>query len=385
MIVGVATETCPGEQRVALVPADVAVLKAANVDVLVQSGAGLAAGFADEEYLKNAAQLAADARDVFTRADVVLQARAAGANAKFAEAAAWLRPGQLLIGRCDALQSPTVLRELAPSQAVIFSLELLPRVPRALSMDVLTPVEMLTGHQAALLAASHLPQMFAPMMTPAGMFPAARVLVIGGGTAGLQAMVTAQRLGAQVTGYDPRPERQSLIAEHAIVNLSVDAPSGENVTALLEKIAASDAVILTANGNEVPFPVLSRETLRAMRRGSVIVDLNPRPLCELARTGEVVIEEGITLLAPRDLDQRMLRQASEMLSQNHVDFLKPLLRKGRLRLNLSDEIIASTLVTHQGQVVHSAVRQALGLSARPEPVPLDPPPDDENIFRILSD
>lgn len=411
MIIGVTKETFPGERRVALVPASVVALRKTNNDVLVQQGAGVEAGFPDQAYSDAGARIVADRREILSSADILLQVRAAVANPVAGQAdLQCLRKGQLLIAQCDPLSDPQAMVQLAGRQAVVFALELVPRTTRAQSMDVLSSMATIAGYKAVLLAASHLPQMFPMMMTAAGTLAPARVFIMGAGVAGLQAIASARRMGAVVQAYDVRPivkeQVQSLGAK--FVEMELESAEGQGGYAkemgeeflrkqrelMLKVVAESDVVITTAAipGKKAPL-LVTAEMVKAMPAGSVIVDLAAERggNCELTRAGETISVDGVTILGPLNVPSDIPKHASQMYSNNLTSFLKLLVNKeGKLTLNLSDDIIQGTLVTHQGQVVHPLVRKLAGLPEEIEKVAVEPlppaesPPPDGNTYRIQS-
>lgn len=389
MILAVPAETFPGERRVALVPAAVKPLARLGAEVRVQTGAGTAAGFPDAAYTQAGAALVADRDELFRTADVVVQVRAAGANPEAGrDDLERLREGQCLIAQCDPLSDPTGTCALAARKALIFALELIPRITRAQSMDVLSSMATLAGYKGVLIAANQLPQMFPMLMTAAGTLTPAKVLVLGAGVAGLQAIATAKRLGAVVHAYDLRPETreqvESLGARFVVLDLESGAGEGGYAKAMGEEfyrrqrelmrnvVAGMDVVLTTAAvpGKKAPI-LLTREMVEAMPPGSVVVDLAAERggNCELTRPGETIVHNGVTISGPVNLPSDLPRHASQMYSNNLVNFLKLLIKEGRLVLNLTDEILAGTLVTHGGEVVHPLVRQLAGL---PEPLPTSP-------------
>lgn len=405
MIIGVTQETFPGERRVGLVPASIPHLKKLGAEVQVQAGAGQAAGIPDQAYTQAGASLVADRHEIIRSADVLVQVRAVNANPQHGAAdLEQLRPGQLLIAQCDPLDNPAAFIPLAGRNAVIFALELVPRITRAQSMDVLSSMATISGYKAVLLAADHLPQMFPMMMTAAGTLAPARVFIVGAGVAGLQAIASAKRLGAVVSAYDVRPAVKEQVQSLGgrFVELDLQGAEGQGGYAremgeefiqqqramMLKVVAESDVVITTAAipGKKSPI-LITEEMVRAMPAGSVIVDLAAERggNCELTRAGETVSVHGVTILGPLNLPSDVPRHASQMYSNNVTTFLKLLIKQGKVTLNLSDEVLAGTLVTHQGQVVHPQIRKLAGLPEELDPPPPEPAaPQDENVYRIAS-
>jgi NAD(P) transhydrogenase subunit alpha len=381
MKVAVAKETFPGERRVALVPAAVAPLKKAGLDVAVETGAGAAAGFSDDDY--RAAGAAIVSRDEAFAADCLLTVRTGGAagDAWYADRDR-LRPGQIVIGMCDPLSSPAACREAAERGATLFSLELVPRITRAQSMDVLSSQANIAGYRAVLVAAGALPRILPMMTTAAGTVTPAKALILGAGVAGLQAIATAKRLGAQVSAYDVRPavkeQVQSLGAKFVELPLETGSSEaaggyakamGEDFYAkqreLLGKVVAdSDIVICTAliPGQKAPV-LVTREMVAKMRPGSVIVDMAAERggNCEGSAPDKTVIVNGVTILGPTNLPADVPFHTSQLYAKNIATFLAHLVKCGLPNVSLDDEICRDTLVTSGGQIVHPKVRERAGL------------------------
>lgn len=387
MILGLLQETYPGERRVALAPAAVSAIQKLGATLLVEPGAGIAAGFANEAYTAAGAELAADREDVLRRAHVLLQVRIAAANHSSADRdLAHLHKGQLLVGGCDALLRTPALVPWVKSQATLLALELIPRITRAQSMDILSSMATVAGYRAAILAAEESPRMFPLLMTAAGTLKPARVFVIGAGVAGLQALATARRLGAVVQACDVRAATKEQV--ESLGGVFFTLPGGNAETkggyakeasqdvlkqqqeALKPVLAESDVVICTAAVPGKPAPrLIPADTVAAMKPGAVIVDLGAESggNCELIRPGERVNAGGVKILAPQNIASEAPRAASEMFSNNVVAFLKVLLNKGEV--SLKDECVAGTLVCRNGEVVHPGVRTLLG-----DALPAPPPP-----------
>jgi NAD(P) transhydrogenase subunit alpha len=375
MKVGIPRETWPGETRVAVVPAAVAGLVKAGLEVLVEQGAGTTAGFLDEAYRAQGAAVASRA-DVFKSSDILLQVRATPGDP------ALLRSGQTVVGFADPLGAPQAIRSFAATGATLFSMELMPRITRAQSMDALSSMATIAGYKAVLLAATTLPRMFPMLMTAAGTISPARVFVMGAGVAGLQAISTARRLGAKVEAYDVRPavkeQVQSLGAK--FVELPLESADAEDKGGyakaqdeafykrqremMLKVVAASDVVITTALIPGKPAPILlTTEMVEAMAPGSVIVDLAAERggNCELTKPDETVVHRGVTILGPSNPPALVPYHASQMYSKNITTFLAHLLGKDgaaqpALAVNPDDEITRETLLTRGGAVVHPRVR-----------------------------
>jgi NAD(P) transhydrogenase subunit alpha len=384
MKVAVLKETFPGERRVALVPANIAALAKAGAEVVVESGAGSAAGFKDAEYAEKGAQVVVG-REAACAADVLLQVRCLGANPQAGRGdLPHFKAGQIVIGMCDPLGDPEAVRVIAQTGATLFALELIPRITRAQSMDVLSSMATIAGYRAVLLAAVELPKMFPLMMTAAGTLTAARAFVIGAGVAGLQAIATSKRLGAIVSAYDVRPACREQVNSLGgkFVELELEAGQAEDkggyAKAMGEEfyrrqrelmsrvVADSDIVVTTAAIPGKKSPVLiTKEAVAGMRPGSVIVDLAAERggNCELSLPDQRVEQHGVTILGPTNLPSEIPHPASLMLSNNVTKFLQNLIKAGQVNLNLQDEIIRETLTARGGDVYHPRIRELLGLGA----------------------
>ena len=372
MRIGVPTERFTGEHRVALVPASIAPLKKAGLDVIIERGAGDRAGFPDAAYTDKGA-LPGSREDVFA-SDVVLQVRAGDFGS--------MRSGQVVIAMADPLGGPEAIRDIASRGVTAFALELIPRITRAQSMDVLSSMATIAGYKAVVLAAGTLPRMFPLLTTAAGTVTPAHVFIVGVGVAGLQAIATARKLGAVVEAYDVRPavkeQVQSVGAK--FVELPLETAQAEDkggyATAqdetfyqrqremMARVVAANDVVITTAVVPGKKAPVLvTADMVRGMAPGSVVVDLAAERggNCELTRPDQVVVERGVTILGPTNLPSTVPYHASQMYAKNVTTFLLHLVKNGVLTLDTSDEIVRDTLVAKGGEVVNTRVRQALGL------------------------
>ena len=364
-----------------MVPRAMEMLAKSGVEFLVEPGAGAASGFSDTEYRDKGARLAQDRAEVFASSEVVVQVRTLGANPEAGQAdLPLIRRGQVLIGFAEPL---TALREataLAECGATELAMELMPRITRAQSMDALSSMATIAGYKAVLLAADTLPRMFPMLMTAAGTIAPARAFVLGAGVAGLQAIATARRLGAVVSGYDVRPavreQVESLGAKFIVLELETGtaeakggyaAAMGEEFYRRQREMMAAvlrehEVVITTAAVPGKKAPVLvTADMVRGMPAGSVIVDLAAERggNCELTRPGETVVEGGVTILGPLNLPATIPYHASQMYARNVATFLKHLVRNGALAIDTADEITRETLVTHAGEVVHPRVREAL--------------------------
>jgi NAD(P) transhydrogenase subunit alpha len=378
MTVGVPRESASGETRVALIPASIPPIKKAGLDVIVEAGAGTAAGFPDEQYQAQGATVVSRA-DVFGKADIILQVRAAPGDPSA------LRRQQVVIGFADPLGAPAGIASLAKSGATLFSMELMPRITRAQSMDALSSMATVAGYKGVLLAAAALPRMFPMLMTAAGTISPARVFVVGAGVAGLQAISVARRLGAKVEAYDVRPaaKEQVLSMGAKFVELPIEAGDAEDKGGyakaqdesfyrrqremMLKVVANSDVVVTTALIPGRPAPkLITAEMVEAMPPGSVIVDLAAERggNCELTRPDETVVHNGVTILGPSNPAALAPYHASQMYSKNILTFLLHLLGKegatqSALPINTDDEIVRETLLTRDGEVVHPRVKELL--------------------------
>ncbi|MCP4895512.1 MAG: Re/Si-specific NAD(P)(+) transhydrogenase subunit alpha [bacterium] len=381
MIVGVPKETFPGEARVALIPASIGPLKKAGVEVIVEQNAGSQAGFLDAEYIDKGATTASR-DDVFAKADVILQVRALGANPDEGKADnERMRSGQSVIAACDPLLAHDANKEMAERGVQLFSLELMPRITRAQSMDILSSMATIAGYKAVLLGANALPKMFPMMMTAAGTVTPAKVFVVGAGVAGLQAIASAKKLGAVVHAYDVRPVVKEQVESLGgkFVEFELDTGEAEDAGGyakelgedfyakqremMLKVVAESDVVITTAAipGKKAP-TLVTTEMVDGMRPGSVIVDLAAERggNCELTKPGETVEHKNVKIIGPMNIPAAVPYHASQMYAKNVLTFLQHLLDEGELKLDLEDEITAGTLVTYEGKVVHPMVLEASG-------------------------
>jgi NAD(P) transhydrogenase subunit alpha len=382
MIVGVLTETFAGERRVALIPSSVAELTKLGLTVKVQAGAGMAAGFVDADYQAQGATVVPDRAAILGTAELVLQVRSFGANQAAGRAdLAALTSKHTLIGIADVLWEAQAAGELAQTGATSFAMELMPRITRAQSMDVLSSMASIAGYKAVLLAAEQLPRMLPMMMTAAGTIAPAKVLVLGAGVAGLQAIASARRLGAVVTGYDIRPAvREQIVSLGAkFLDLALETKDAQDKGGyakeqgedfikrqqdlMLKAIGDSDIVITTAlvPGKKAP-TLITRRMVEAMRPGSVVVDLAAERggNCEVTQPDVNVVHQGVQVFGPTNLPGMVPYHASQMYAKNLTTFLKHLVKDKALPIDLQDEITRETLVTRGGEVVHPRVKQILG-------------------------
>jgi len=374
MNIVVPKEDAAGERRVALVPESCKKLIGKGLEVVVQQGAGEQAFFADEQYRSVGASVAGDGGAALAAADLVLMVQPP--TAAQVEA---MRPGAMLLTSLLPIRNLATVKHLAKRRITAFSTDCIPRTTRAQSMDTLSSMANIAGYKAVLIAASELAKYFPMFMTAAGTIHAAKAFVIGAGVAGLQAIATARRLGATVTATDTRKavaeQIHSLGAKFVGVDSAEDAQTAtgyakelspefyrKQAELIAQQCAASDVVITTALIGGVKAPrLITAEMVRKMQPGSVIVDLAAEGggNCELTRPGETVVENGVKIIGPLNLPASMPRDASTLYSRNLTTFVLEFYKDGRFNLDLQDEIIAGALVTHDGDVRHTASREAL--------------------------
>jgi NAD(P) transhydrogenase subunit alpha len=381
MKIGVLKETLPGERRVALVPGSVAMLAKAGLAVVLETGAGEDAGFPDELYKDQGASIASRA-EVFAASDLIVQVRTLGANPGAGRAdLGRFRPGQAVVGLTDPLSAPEAARDLAGTGVMLFSMELMPRVTRAQTMDVLSSMSTISGYKAVLLAATTFHRMFPMSMTAAGTISPARVFVIGAGVAGLQAVATARKLGAVVHAYDVRPavkeQVQSLGAK--FVEMALDPADAQDAGGyakalgedfyrrqreLMTKVVAENDIVITTAlvpGKKAPI-LITEEMVKGMPPGSVVVDLAAEKggNCEITEPDRTVVKHRVTILGPTNLPATVPYHASQMYGRNVTTFLLHIVKEGRIVLNMEDDITRETLVTRDGKVVHARTLELLG-------------------------
>ena len=385
MKIGVLKETYPGEQRVALVPSVVPSLIKGGMEVFIESRAGEQAGYPDSAYVEKGGKIADSREQVFQIVDCILQVRLLGANLHEGKAdLPGFRKGQMLVGIAEALSHPQSVQDLAAREVTSFALELMPRITRAQSMDILSSMGTVAGYKAVVMAANTLPKMFPMLMTAAGTVTPAKVLIIGAGVAGLQAISVARRLGAAVQAYDIRPavKEQILSLGAKFVELPLETGDAEDQggyakaqdEAFYKKqrellghvISTSDIVISTAAvpGKKAPI-LITAEMVAGMSPGSVIVDLAAERggNCELTKPGETIVAHGVTIHGPENLSSTVPYHASQMYAKNVATFLLHLVKKGEVTLDMNDEITKETMMTKHGEVVQPRIREALGLPA----------------------
>lgn len=385
MIIGAPKESYPGESRVALVPSVVPSLLKGGLEVVIETGAGAEAGYPDRSYLEKGVRVLPDRAAVFGSADIVVQVLCYGSNDITGKAdLPLMRRGQGLIGFLRPFGSVEIIQEIAGTGVTSFSVELVPRSTRAQSMDALSSMGTICGYKAVLIAADTLPRIFPMLTTAAGTITPARVFVIGAGVAGLQAIATARRLGAVASAYDLRPAAKEQVKSLGgrFIELPIEAKDAEDARGygraqdesfyaqqreLLGRVVAESDVVVTAAvvpGKKSPVLVTEQMVMR-MAPGSVIFDLAAERggNCELTRTGETVVEHGVTIIGKINVASSVPYHASQMYARNLTAFLIHLLKDGRVRLNQDDEIIHDTLVTQDGEIVNERVREFFALPA----------------------
>jgi H+-translocating NAD(P) transhydrogenase subunit alpha len=385
MIVGVPRESFPGERRVALVPAVLPNLAKAGLEVALEANAGLEAGYPDAEYVAKGAKIIPDRTELFRTADIITQVLCYGSNDRTGKADLPLfHRDQVLVGFLRPLGSVETITDIAAKGVISFSVELMPRTTRAQSMDALSSMATVSGYKAVLIAADSLPKIFPMLTTAAGTITPARVLIIGVGVAGLQAIATARRLGAVVSAYDVRPAVKEQVQSLGgrFVELPIEAKDAQDERGyaraqgedfyrrqreLLGKVVAeSDVVITTAviPGKAAPI-LVTKEMVAGMAPGSVIVDLAAERggNCELTQPGEKIDVNGVKIIGSFNLASTVPYHASQMYARNLTAFLLHLVKDGKLQLNTADEIIRDTLLTQSGEVVNARLREFFQLPA----------------------
>jgi NAD(P) transhydrogenase subunit alpha len=370
---------------VALVPAVIPNLAKAGIEVVLEAGAGEDAGYPDSHYREKGARIAPDRASVFADADIIVQVLCYGSNdVTGKEDLPLFRRGQTLIGFLRPLGSQEIIQQIAQAGVTSFAIELMPRITRAQSMDALSSVATVCGYKAVLMAANTHPRIFPMLTTAAGTITPARVLVIGAGVAGLQAIATARRLGAVSSAYDVRPaaKEQVLSLGGRFVELPIEAKDAQDERGyaraqdetfyqrqreLLGRVVQeSDVVISTAviPGKKPPV-LVTADMVKGMAPGSVILDLAAERggNCELTRSGETVIEHGVTIIGAINLASGVPYHASFMYARNITTYLLHLVKDGKLQLNLDDEITRETLLTRDGEIVNQRVRDFFSLPA----------------------
>ena len=381
MIVAVPREVHEGEARVALVPKSVRKIVDQGVEVWVEAGAGVGAHWADADYESAGARIEPDPARLYGAADLLVKVLIPEQHPRTGlHEAEMLQEGKSLMGLLQPLFQPDLIRRLANRRITSFALELMPRITRAQSMDVLSSMSTVSGYKGALIAAAALPRLMPMMMTAAGTITPARVLVVGAGVAGLQAIATARRLGAVVEGFDIRPAAKEQVeslgarfVEHSGLSEDAEERTGyaraqtddeqrRTQDLLGRHVADSHAVITTAlvPGRRAPL-LIPEDHVKGMKPGSVIVDLaaEAEGNCALTRPGEVVKAYGVEIHGPLNLPASVPLHASQLYSQNVTNYLTHLIEDGALRIDLDDELTRAPLVTHEGQITNDRVRTSL--------------------------
>lgn len=385
MIVGVPKESFPGERRVALVPSVLPNLAKAGLEVLLEKNAGNEAGYPDAAYTEKGAKIAPDRATVFAGADIVVQVLCYGSNERTGKAdLPLMRRDQILIGFLRPLGSGQIVQEIARAGITSFAIEMMPRTTRAQSMDALSSMATVCGYKAVLIAADVLPRFFPMLTTAAGTITPSRVLIIGVGVAGLQAIATARRLGAVVSAYDVRPAVKEQVQSLGgrFVELPIEAKDAQDARGyataqdesfyarqreLMGKVVAENDVVITTAvvpGKKAPV-LVTAQMVRGMGPGSVIVDLAAERggNCELTRSEETIVDSGVTIIGRINLASTVPYHASSLYARNVTAFLLHLVKDGKLNLNLEDEITRDTLLTRGGEVVNARVREFFSLPA----------------------
>lgn len=380
MRLGVLKETFPGERRVSIVPQTVPSLIKLGLEVVVEYSAGLGAFYSDDDYVRSGAKIGS--RDeILNSSDLITYVRAPGADRNNISDIDEMKKGAFVIGMTEPLANPEVSKIFAEKGVNVFSMELMPRITRAQSMDVLSSMATIAGYKAVVVAAELFPKVFPMFMTAAGNLMAAKVFVLGAGVAGLQAIATAKRLGAVVEAYDVRPEVkeqvQSVGGKFIELGLETQEASDKSGYAkamseefyqkqremMLRVLEYTDVVISTASvpGKKAPI-LITKEMVERMKPGSVIIDLAAEKggNCELTKPGEIYEYNGVKIAGLVNLPSTVPIHASQMYSNNLKNFLSLLIKEGKLNLNLDDEIISGTLVVKDGEIVHPLVKKALG-------------------------
>jgi len=377
--VGVPRESYPGERRVGLVPMVVPNLVKAGFEVVVEAGAGVEAGYPDAQYIEKGAKILSERRAVFSAADAIVQVLCYGSNDATGEAdLALLRREQILIGFLRPMGSLEVIQQIADTGVTSFAVELIPRTTRAQSMDALSSMGTICGYKAVLIAADRLPRFFPMLTTAAGTITPARVLVIGAGVAGLQAISTARRLGAVTSAYDMRPaaKEQVMSLGGRFIELPLEAKDAQDARGygtaqddsfyqrqreLLGRVVAESDVVITAAvipGKKSPV-LVTGDMVKSMAPGSVIFDLAAERggNCELTHPGETIVAHGVTIIGRINVASSVPYHASQMYARNITAFLLHLMKDGKLQLDLEDEITRETLLTRGGELSNDRVRE----------------------------
>ena len=383
MIIGITRELVAGENRVSLCPDNVQSLVDKGLELWVEQNAGAQAGFSDDDYISVGAKVVSDRDELFAKSDVILQVQSFGSNTKNADDdLKRLKAKQLVIGMMDPLAQPQAAQQVAGTGATAIALEMVPRISRAQSMDVLSSMATLAGYRSVLLGAEAAPRILPMLMTAAGTLQPARVLIMGVGVAGLQACATAKRLGAVVEAYDVRPAAREQIISVGATPVELDLPTESSEGAggyakkqseeflrmqreqMTEVVARQDIIITTAAIPGAKSPILvTEDMLKAMKTGSVLVDLAAERggNCESTQMGKTVVAHGVTIVGPENLASDVAFHASQMYGNNIQTLLELILEEGQINLDFEDEIVAGTVIAHGGEVPHPYMRKLLDL------------------------
>jgi NAD(P) transhydrogenase subunit alpha len=383
VIIGITRELVAGENRVSLCPENIQSLTNKGVEFWVEQNAGVQAGFADADYSSVGAKIVSDRDELFAQSDIILQVQSFGSNTQNAEDDLMrLKAKQLVIGMMDPLAQPQAAQQIASTGATAIALEMVPRISRAQSMDVLSSMATLAGYRSVLLGAEAAPRILPMLMTAAGTLQPARVLIMGVGVAGLQACATAKRLGAVVEAYDVRPAAREQIISVGATPVELDLPTESSEGAggyakkqsdeflelqrklMTEVVARQDIIITTAAVPGAKSPILvTEDMLKAMKAGSVLVDLAAERggNCESTEVGKTVVKHDVTIVGPENLASDVAYHASQMYGKNIQTLIELILQEGEINLDFEDEIIAGTVVAHDGDVPHAHMRKLLDL------------------------
>jgi proton-translocating NAD(P)+ transhydrogenase subunit alpha len=384
VIIGIPKEIYPGDRRVALVPVVIPTLTKAGFEVILETSAGLQAGYPDTQYTEKGAKIETSRAALFGQADIILQVLCYGSNdITGKDDLPLLRQGQILIGFLRPFGTREVIQQIADRGVTAFSVELIPRTTRAQSMDALSSMGTICGYKAVLIAADSHPRIFPMLTTAAGTITPARVFVIGAGVAGLQAIATARRLGAVASAYDMRPAAKEQVQSLGgrFVELPIEAQDAQDARGyaraqdetfyqrqreLLGRVVKESDVVITAAvipGKKSPV-LVTEDMVKEMAPGSVIFDLAGERggNCELTEAGKTVVKHGVTIIGAINVASGVPYHASQMFARNVTAFLTYLIKDQKLQLNMNDEIVRETLVTHQGEVVNQRVREFFGMA-----------------------
>lgn len=377
MKIGLLRETVENETRVALIPAMVSEISKIGATILVEKDAGLKAAFPDDAYEKAGAEIISDAKKVYQEADLVLKIQPPGLDGS--KEIDWMGEGSSLIGMLSPVTNLDLVEKMLKKKITAFSLEFVPRITRAQSMDVLSSMSTVAGYKAVLLATQYFGKFFPLLMTAAGTIPPAGVFVLGAGVAGLQAIATAKRLGAKVEAFDVRPsvkeQIESLGARFVEMELPEDVETKDGyakeisedfikkeLEAIGSRLPKTDIVISTAQvfGKKAPI-LLTEEMVKSMRTGSVIIDLAAEQggNCELTDVGKAVRKHGVVIAGPVNLAAKMPTHASQMFSRNVVNFVKHLYQAEDKKLDFEDEITKGSCICSDGQVTNELIKNMM--------------------------